>query len=561
MPLVLALLIALSRPPVAAQTARPPGWVGRVSLSSTGVQADRASRRPAISADGRFIAFDSKADNLVPGGPPCVNQVYVYDRATRRIERVSRSTAGEPADDWSGDPSISQDGRYVVFTSRARNLDSARDWNGVEDVYLHDRWTGETRLISRSMAGLAAMGISGNAQVTPTGSFVVFESNAIDLAPGETWGWVNVYVLEVATGTITRACRGLLSRPPNNHCWNPRISADGRWVFFQSYAVNLVLGDDNDAIDVFRYDRQTGETVLVSVDVSGQQGASRLSSGSPSISADGLRVAFSSDAVLVPGDGNGVADIFVRDFRDGSIVRASVSVARLEADRDCYTPELSPDGRFVAFVSAAWTLVPVSYLPPPEPQRWVNVFQKDLDLGDVSCLSVSPSGLMGNGDSQRPSISAGGRCVAFESDATNLVPGDTNWSTDVLVHDLSGAGLSAVGMPRPGFRATLELRAPARAGEPYVLAASLGMERGIAIGERRFPLDPDALFFLSLSDLRWFHGFFGAFDATGRATAAIDLPADLPLGAMFYLAFVTLDVGSPSGIGAISDAFMLEAAR
>jgi Tol biopolymer transport system component len=207
---------------------------------------------------------------------------------------------------------------------------------------------------------------------------------------------------------------------------DPALSADGRFVAFHSDASHLVPGDTNGLGDVFVRDRRTGRTERVSVSTRGVQGD--RDGGSPALSADGRFVAFHSEATnLVPGDTNGKRDVFVRDRQAGTTERVSVSTAGGQANDYSYTPAISPGGRFVAFQSLATNLV------PGDTNGWGDVFVRDRQAGTTERVSVSTGGVQGNDSSYFPAISAVGRFVAFTSKATNLVPGDTNGKRDVFV--------------------------------------------------------------------------------------------------------------------------------
>ena len=220
------------------------------------------------------------------------------------------------------------------------------------------------------------------------------------------------------------------------------ISADGRFVTFQSYASNLVNGDTNhDCVtkdglsgvncpDVFVYDRDTTEMRRVSVSSNGAQGNS-WSAGGGTISADGRYVAFPSAASnLVSGDTNKTYDVFVHDRETGQITSVSVSSVGMQGNRYSYQPFISASGRFVAYSSAASNLVPA------DTNELIDIFVHDRETGETTRVSVSSTGVQGNSDSYSPSsISDDGRYVAFYSDASNLVVDDTNGCRDIFVHD------------------------------------------------------------------------------------------------------------------------------
>jgi hypothetical protein len=267
-------------------------FITRSSVSSSEAQADGQNDYPSVSADGRYVAFQSLATNLVSGDTNGFGDVFVRDHQTGDTERVSVDSSGTQADGESLNAAISSEGRNVAFVSAATNLVPA-DTNGTYDVFVHDRDTDITERVS----------------VDSTGTQADFGGDAA------------------------------------------AISGDGRYVAFQSFGSNLVAGDTNGANDVFVHDRDTGVTERVSLDSTGAQ--ADFGSSQPSISGDGRYVAFASDATnLVPGDTNGIQDVFVHDRTNGWTQRASLGVFYQQADTFSFLPSISGDGRYVAFESA-----------------------------------------------------------------------------------------------------------------------------------------------------------------------------------------------------------------
>ncbi len=334
---------------------RATGATERVSVSSAGEQGNGDSWSPGISADGRFVAFYSYASNLVAGDTNAGTDVFVRDRATGATERVSVSSAGEQGNEGSMYPAISADGRFVAFESYASNL-VAGDTNGWRDVFVHDRVTGATERVSVSSAGEQGNGDSWWRVISADGSFVAFYSYASNLVAGDTNGVPDVFVHDRVTGVTERVSVSSAGEQGNWGSINPAISANGRFVAFDSYASNLVAGDTNGDADVFVHDRATGATERVSVSSAGEQGNGE--SQYPAISADGRFVAFDSYASnLVAGDTNGDADVFVHDRATGATERVSVSSAGEQGNGGSWWPVISAEGRFVAFGSVASNLV------------------------------------------------------------------------------------------------------------------------------------------------------------------------------------------------------------
>lgn len=275
----------------------------------------------------------------------------------------------------SWDPAVSADGRYVAFSSFASNLlddPVVTDSNGVSDVFLQDRVAGEMLLVSSARSG--AQGNAASSQ--------------------------------------------------------PDVSGDGEYVVYQSAASNLIAADTNAASDIFRFDIADGRTVRVSVANNGAQSNGESGTGGPSTSADGSVVAFASDATnLVAGDTNGTSDIFVRDLAAGTTRRVSVSSSGAQADGPSYMGAISGDGNYVVFSSSADNLV------SGDTNGTQDVFIRNLSTGNTALVSAATTGVQGNSDSISPAVSSDGRYVAFTSSATNLIPGDDNFRTDVFLRD------------------------------------------------------------------------------------------------------------------------------
>jgi len=413
----------------------PPGTTERVSVSGAGEQADAESWADAVSADGRYVVFDSHASDLVPGDTNGQTDVFVRDRQTGETTRVDVATDGKQARILpSHGTSISADGRYVVFTSEAGNLVPG-DTNDATDVFVHDRQTGETTRASVTSTGRQAIGFNGDGAISADGRYVAFDSNSRNLVPHDTNGGQDVFLHDLQTGKTTRLDFSSYGRQASRGSQSaaPAISADGRYVAFLSNATNLVTGDTNRVTDIFVRDRKRGLTVRVSVGVRSRQARdarSRNGSTSPSISADGRFVAFVSSATnLVSNDTNRMPDVFVRDRSLRRTTRVSVSSSGRQAKLESGVPVISPDGRFVAFSS-------YSALVPVEPPGVGQLFVRDLQGGTIALASRSSDGAAGDDSSTAAGFSADGRYLLFSSWAGNLVPGDTNGVLDAFVRDL-----------------------------------------------------------------------------------------------------------------------------
>lgn len=335
---------------------RQSGLTTRVSVDSAGAEGDGQSFAPSISATGRYVAFASVATNLVPGDGNGTPDVFVHDRHTARTTRVSVDSAGVEGDGFSLAPSISANGRYVGFASSSSNLVSG-DGNAISDVFVHDQQTGLTIRVSVDSAGVEGNGSSQNSSVSSNGRYVAFESLASNLVAGDANGQADIFVHDRHTGLTTRASVSSAGDEGNGGNARPSISDNGRSVAFVSGANNLVPGDTNVAADILVHDLNTGLTTRVSVDSAGAEGLS--DSDFASISDNGRYVAFMSLASnLVTGDTNSAGDCFVHDRQSGRTTRVSVDSAGVEGNLPSTTPSISSNGRSVAFASDATNLVP-----------------------------------------------------------------------------------------------------------------------------------------------------------------------------------------------------------
>ena len=328
-----------------------------VSVSSNEVQADNDSDRGAISADGHFVAFASLASDLVPNDFNEFSDIFVRDRRTGTTERVSVGPLGVEGDGNSGflsllgAPDISADGRFVAFASEATNL-VIPNTNGSANVYVHDRRTGTTELIGVGPDGLAAGGSAPS--ISGDGRFVAFRSFGDLVDDGQFNFFEHAYVYDRRLQKMERADVASDGTLAGGSAFDVIISSTGRHVAFDSFASNLVRGDgDNGGVDVFVRDRRTGKTEAVSLqgstDTMGQH--SLLSS----ISADGRFVGFqSSDPTLVRRDANGFeVDAFVFDRETRRLTLVSVDSAGRQGTGESVAPLVSGDGRFVVFSSLA----------------------------------------------------------------------------------------------------------------------------------------------------------------------------------------------------------------
>lgn len=419
---------------VAATNMFPSGLpIERVSITSDGVQADGGhSGVPSISSDGRFVAFESSANNLVLGDTNNLQDIFVHDRQTGVTARMSVASDGTQANGMSYTPSISGDGRFVAFRSQSSNLVTG-DTNGEADIFVHDRLTGQTTRVSVASDGTQseANRDNGAPSISADGRYVAFSSEASNLVPEDVnlLPWLDdIFVHDRQTGQTTRVSNASDGTQGDDRSKGASISADGRYVAYYSDASNLVTGDTNGRPDIFVNDRQTAQTTRVNVASDGTEANTTIYTGIswPSISADGRYVAFRSlSSNLVPGDTNGGPDVFVHDRQTGQTTRVSVASDGTQANVNLFSdfsslPSISGDGRYVAFNSAASNLV------AGDTNNRYDIFVHDRLIGLTTRVSVASDGAEGNSDSINLCISSDGHYVAFDSGASNLVTGDTN---------------------------------------------------------------------------------------------------------------------------------------
>ena len=371
--------------------------------------------------------------------------------------RVSVGAGNTQGDGRSFIPALSADGRYAAFYSDASNL-VAGDTNGARDVFVHDQQTGETTRVSVDTSGTEANGDSFAPAISADGRFVVFSSAASNLT-GDTNGVDDIFLRDRQENTTTRVSVGFDGREENGGSYSPSISADGQRIAFLSDATNLVLDDTNGVRDVFVIDRQAATTRRASVNSAGDVQAN-VDSVTPVISGNGRFVAFTSFADnLVPDDLNESSDVFVRDLQANTTTRASTYQGGFEADFDNLRPAISADGRYVAFDSDA------ANLAWGDTNDAFDVFVKDRQTDILTRVSVNDAGEEGSGDSFRPAISADGRFVAFYSEVASLVPGDTNGATDVFLHDRRSGATRRISVTAGGAEANNDSVRPAISGD------------------------------------------------------------------------------------------------
>jgi Tol biopolymer transport system component len=336
---------------------RTAGTITCISLSSGGEQGNQNSQAPTLSADGGFIAFESMATNLA--GENCesaFSQIFVHDLTAGTMSCVSVDAGGRRGNQHSHAPSISADGQVIAFDSRADNLDGACD-NGFSQIFVHNRATATTRCISVSADGNLRNGDSFDPSITADGRVVVFHSAATNL-PGQCGnGNSHIFMHGLPTGQTTCVSVNSDGNQSNGNSGLARISGDGGFVAFESDATNLTARCNNGFVHVFVRELGPARTACVSIDNRGEQ--ANNDSTAAAISFNGRLVAFSSTAtnLTVNRCTEGNSQVFVRDRADGSTACASVGRKRVSGNSNSANPALSGDGLLVSFESDATNLV------------------------------------------------------------------------------------------------------------------------------------------------------------------------------------------------------------
>ncbi|MEZ4590662.1 MAG: hypothetical protein R3D55_05890 [Chloroflexota bacterium] len=430
----------------------------RVPGDFTDAVIDNSTLYPSLSANGRFLAFLSNVTTLVPNDTNNSRDAFVLDRQTGQIERVSVTSAGAQAafgvccSEYS--VVLSGNGRFVTFSSFSSDL-VPDDTNVAQDIFLHDRQTGATSVVSVDSSGNLANANAEYPSISGNGRFIAFQSTATNLVPNDTNGFQDVFVHDTQTGQTVRVSLTHDGQQSNHDSFitiNRAISEDGRFISFDSYANNLVPNDTNSVRDAFVHDRDTDAdgifdepgattTVRVSVATDGTEGNGHLSeSYQPALAGNGRYVAFYSYATnLVPNDTNLSLDIFVRD-RDtdedgifdepGAVLteRVSVNSSGGQSNGGSGQAGITGDGRYVTFYSTATNLADGANGPQ-------SIFLHDRTTGETIRLSQTPSGANPDNTSNGAMVAADGPIVAFTSLASNLVAGDTNSTYDVFLYD------------------------------------------------------------------------------------------------------------------------------
>lgn len=318
---------------------------------------------------------------------------------------------------------------------------------------------GATGTLLTDRVSVSTAGAQGNDEssywlgISTDGRYVVYPSFATNLVAGDTNAKLDIFLRDRTTSTTTRVSLSTAGAQANGHSDHPALSPDGRFVVFESDGTALVTADSNNKRDIFLRDLQTSVTTRVSISSSGAQ--AKLDCYAPAVSSTGRYVAFETAAKeLVSGDNNGNSDIFVRDTQTGTTTRVSVTSAGAQGNGNSNRPSISADGRYVAFVSAATNLV------AGDTNGVADIFVRDRQVNITTRVSVATAGTQSNGLSTFLAISGDGRYVTFDSDASNLVAGDTNGSRDVFLRDLQSSTTTRVSVAGDGSQGNSTSQGP-----------------------------------------------------------------------------------------------------
>jgi len=391
--------------------------------------ADSYSYSPEISGNGQFITFFSQARNLVPNDTNEHYDVFVFDQVTQINEMVSISSEGLQGNSGSTYPSINADGRYVVFDSYASNL-VENDLNNVTDIFIHDRDTNITEIVSLTNTGEQANGRSSFPSISDDGRYIVFVSEATNLDSADTNNLPDIYLHDRLLGVTTRINKSNSGLQANDESFHPTISNDGGSVVYWSDATNLVFDDTNGVRDIFVYNTQLSNTERVSVASDGTQANQYCLSSS--ISGNGRFVAFASQSnTLTENDTNEVFDVFVHDRETGQTERVSVASDGSEANNHSAESSINYDGRFIVFRSVSTNLV------ANNTDGISNIFMRNRENETTEIISVAYNGGAIDDWAEKPSVDNAGQYITFASQATNIVEGDTlNTTYDIFIRDL-----------------------------------------------------------------------------------------------------------------------------
>lgn len=419
--------------------------VNRTTLASPMDGNGRVERIDTLTPDGRHTLFSSAASNLVAGDTNRAADLFLHDATTGSVERVSVGTGGTQAQGDVGTiGAVSDDGRYVVFDSDAQNL-VATPTHGRRQIYLRDRTGGTTTLLTQLSTGAAAPSDSANARLSADGRYVAFDSDAAFDAD-DTNGLRDIYRLDRQTGQFELISISVSGRIGNGNSYEPQISADGSAVVFHTLASNLVAGDTNNLPDLLLRKPAAGNTQRVSLKADGSQLTSYWSLPlSQSLSGDGRFVAFNAYEELIASDTDVSSGGYRYDSQTGSLERVTLGPGGVQITDGATISALSRDGQHILMQSSAANIVAGQ---PPGNSR---AFLRDLASGAITHVSFrADAERIGDGAYDALSSSDGSVVVARAS-TDSFVAGDTNGMYDAVRQDGRASAAQRVSVPSAGF--------------------------------------------------------------------------------------------------------------
>ncbi|MBO1419484.1 PD40 domain-containing protein [Streptomyces sp. FH025] len=444
---VLAAAAAAGAAMPAAEARPPKGDTARVSEGPKGEQLDGPSHTLGLSADGRSALFTSTATNLLPeAGTPNLNEIYVRDLRNGHIERVSVADDGSTLNAMTFQASISADGRYVAFSTSATNVLPGQPKH-YSDVFVRDRWTGRTELVTADGlpgTGDQSPFEATSPSISADGRYVAYVSNRGDLAPGAgaAGGTNNVYVTDRWTHTSRLVTVGADGAAADSNSFSPTIGADGSTVGFGSRAENLLpdapaasasasasasaeagspgLARRPRYYPYYVWKADTGRISGASLDAAGQLNPVAYDAR---ISPDGRYALYS----LPTSPGNARTDVYLHELATGKLTKVNNGLPGTTANGDASGGAMTADGRWVYFDSDADNLV------PDDTNHAYDVFRRDLWTGSVERVSLTRDGRQSTASSHGPYVDATGDTVIFDASDGDLVPGDTNILQDVFL--------------------------------------------------------------------------------------------------------------------------------
>jgi hypothetical protein len=478
-----------------------------VSVSSNGVQGDGWSFSPSLSGDGRLVAFISTAENLVPGDSNDLADIFVYDTQTRITERVSINADGASANGLSYHPQISADGRFVSFTSIASNL-VGDDTNNFADIFVFDRLTNDIDRVSVGDEGTQSDRWSDWSSISADGRYVVFSSAANNLVYGDTNQALDVFLHDRLTGQTRRVSVGSDGSQGNKGAgWGAKISADGRFITFSSTAENLVPNDTNQISDVFIHNRVNGKTERISTPSAPAAGISGFEN--PTLSWNGSKAAYGAQFSFSDFE-EPSPSIFLYDRSTGLSSPLGINNVMTGVQHRSAQAVLSSEGGHLAFTKAE-NLAPENEKNRQWEVVLVDLENGDLfsipnsqNNNILYSQMIGPPSLSGNGNAvafsaiselQDPENQSGAAQIYLYTQKTDLP----------LTHTMSGRITDPAGMPIRSAMVSLNSGLQARSDRLGHFSFS-GLEPGdytLIPSKQGFAFTPSEIKLEIQGDVRW----------------------------------------------------------